>query len=155
MMIINTRRACARELQYSSCLSVCYQSPSFFSSLYDKVYLPACFSLDFLGFQLTDFDKTLSFGRYSAFHGYFVVSCLDERFRIRLEAITVTWNVLLIFCQLSKFDHVDSAAAYLASDLSDYSRLSPDYQLCCRSSCTSKETINLATIAFSCLNCPS
>ena len=45
------------------CLSVCYQSPAFFSRLYDKLYLPACSSLDFLGFQLSEFDKTVSFGR--------------------------------------------------------------------------------------------
>ena len=45
------------------CLSVCYQSPGFFSHLYDKIDLPACSSLVFLGFQLTDFDKTVSFGR--------------------------------------------------------------------------------------------
>ena len=41
----------------SVCLFVCYQFPGF-SHLYDKLYLPACSSLVFLGFQLTDFDKT-------------------------------------------------------------------------------------------------
>ena len=46
-----------------STLSVCYQSPGFFSRLHDKLDLPACSSLVFLGFQLTDFDKTVSFGR--------------------------------------------------------------------------------------------
>ena len=39
--IVNARCACARELQYFVCLFVCYQSPGFFSSLYDKIYLPA------------------------------------------------------------------------------------------------------------------
>ena len=65
--LINARRACARGLQYfvclSACLFVCYQSPGFFSRLYDKLDIPACSSLVFLGFQLTDFDKTVSFGR--------------------------------------------------------------------------------------------
>ena len=70
LCIINARRACARGLQLLClsvclfvCLSVCYQSPGFFSRLYDKLDLPACSSLVFLGFQLTDFDKTVSFGR--------------------------------------------------------------------------------------------
>ena len=66
-VFINARRACARGLQYSVCLSVClsvcYQSPAFFSRLYDKLYLPACSSLDFLDFQLSEFDETVSFGR--------------------------------------------------------------------------------------------
>ena len=66
-VVVNARRACARGLQYflclSVCLSVCYQSPGFFSRLHDKLDLPACSSLVFLGFQLTDFDKTVSFGR--------------------------------------------------------------------------------------------
>ena len=62
-LIINARRACARGLQYFVCLSVCYQSPGFFSRLHDKLYLPACSSLVFLGFQLTEFDKTVSFER--------------------------------------------------------------------------------------------
>ena len=66
-LLINARRACARGLQYFVCLSVClfvcYQSPGFFSRLYDKLDLPACSSLVFLGFQLTDFDKTVLFGR--------------------------------------------------------------------------------------------
>ena len=98
--VINARRACARGLQYFVCLSVClfvclfvcYQSPGFFSRLYDKLDIPACSSLVFLGFQLTDFDKTVSFERYSAFHGYFVVSSPDERLRILLVATTVTWS---------------------------------------------------------------
>ena len=47
----------------SVCLSVCYQSPGSFSRLYDKLDLPACSSLVFLGFQLTDFNKTVSFGK--------------------------------------------------------------------------------------------
>ena len=38
-----TLGACARGLQYF----VCYQSPDFFSNLYDKLYVPACFSLVF------------------------------------------------------------------------------------------------------------
>ena len=38
-------------------------------------------------------------------------------------------RITIYICQLSKFDHVDGAAAYLASDLSDYSRLSAEYQL--------------------------
>ena len=52
-----------------------------------KLHLPACSSLVFLGFQLTDFDKTVSFGRYSAYHGYFVVSSPYERFRILLPIL--------------------------------------------------------------------
>ena len=89
---INARRACARGLQYFVCLFVCYQSPSFFSRFYDKLHIPACSSLVFLGFQLTDFDKTVSFGFFSAFRGYFVDSSPYERFRILLVAITVTWS---------------------------------------------------------------
>ena len=56
-IIINARRAFARGLQYFVCLFVCYQSPGFFSRLNDKLDIPACSSLVFLGFQLTDFDK--------------------------------------------------------------------------------------------------
>ena len=74
-------------LSLSVCLSVCYQSPGFFSRLYDKLDIPACSSLVFLGFQLTDFDKTVLFGFFSAFHGYLVVSSTYERFRILLVAI--------------------------------------------------------------------
>ena len=76
----------------SVCLSVCYQSPGFYSRLYDKFDIPACSSLVFLGFQLSDFDKTVLFGFFSAFHGYFVVSSPYEQFRILLVAITVTWS---------------------------------------------------------------
>ena len=76
----------------SVCLFVCYQSPGFFSRLYDKLDLPACSSLVCLGFQLTDFDKTVSFVLFGAFHGYFVVSSPDERLRILLVATTVTWS---------------------------------------------------------------
>ena len=47
----------------------------------------------FLGFQLTDFDKTVMFVFFlGAFYGYFVVSSPYERFRILLVAITVTWS---------------------------------------------------------------
>ena len=74
------------------CLSVYYQSPGFYSRLYDKFDIPACSSLVFLGFQLSDFDKTVSFGFFGAFHGYFVVFSPYERFRILLVAITVTWS---------------------------------------------------------------
>ena len=104
---IRENSACARGSQYFVCLSVCYQSPGFFSCLYDKSCVPTCFSLAFL---LTDFDRTVSFRRYSAFHGYFVVSSPDERFRILLVAIAITSNVLhntcpqYHFCQLSKYD---------------------------------------------------
>ena len=76
-------------LGLSVCLFVCYQSPGFFSRLYDKLDIPTCFSLVFLDFQLTDFDKTVSFVFFGAFHGYFVVSSPYERFRILLVAITV------------------------------------------------------------------
>ena len=58
-----TLGTCARGLQYFVYLSVCYQSPAFFSRLHDKLYLPACSSLVFLGFQLTEFDKTVSLER--------------------------------------------------------------------------------------------
>ena len=65
--VLLTLGACTRGLQYFVCLSVClfvcYQSPGFFSRLYDKLDLPARSSLVFLGFQLTDFDKTVLFGR--------------------------------------------------------------------------------------------
>ena len=64
------------------CLSVCYQYPGFYSRLYDKLDIPACSSLVFLTFHQLDFDKTLSFGFFDAFHGYFVVSSPYERFRI-------------------------------------------------------------------------
>ena len=91
------------------CLSICHQSPGFFSRLYDKLDIPACSSLVFLGFQLTDFNKTVSFGSFDAFHGYFVVSSPYEQFRILLVAITATWNdtpacAVLYFCQLSKLN---------------------------------------------------
>ena len=85
--------ACAQGLQYF----VCYKSPVCFfllTKILLYVYLATSFSLVFLGFQLTDFDKTVSFGRYSVFHGYFVVFTPDKRFRILLVAIAVTWNVL-------------------------------------------------------------
>ena len=71
------------------CLSVT-SLLNFFSHLYDKLDIPACSSLVFPGFQLTDFDKTVSFLFFGAFHGYFVVSSPYERFRILLVAITVT-----------------------------------------------------------------
>ena len=58
-------------------LSLLYQSPSSFSCLYDKLYLPACSLLVFLGFQLTDFENCFVYG-------YFVVSSPDERFHILL-----------------------------------------------------------------------
>ena len=45
------------------CLSVCYQSAGLFSSLYDKLDLPTSSSPGFLGFQLSEFDKTVSFER--------------------------------------------------------------------------------------------
>ena len=47
--LINARRMRTRitVLCLSVCLSVCYQSPGFFSRLYDKLYLPACSSLVF------------------------------------------------------------------------------------------------------------
>ena len=89
IVIINARRACERGLQYFVCLSVCYQSPGFYSRLYDKLDIPA---LVFLGFQLTDFDKTVSFVFFGAFRGYIVVSSPYERFRILLVATTVTWS---------------------------------------------------------------
>jgi hypothetical protein len=44
--------------------------------------ISAGFTLRFQGFQLTDFDKKPLFKRYSAFHGYFVVSRLYKRLRI-------------------------------------------------------------------------
>ena len=78
--MINARRACARGLV---CLFVCYQSPGFFSRLYDKLDIPSRSSLVFLGFQLTGFDKTVSFSFFGAFHGYFVAY---ERFRILFVA---------------------------------------------------------------------
>ena len=73
-------------------VSVGYQSPGFYSRLYDKLDIPACSSLVFLSFQLSDFDKTVSFGFFGAFHSYFVVSSPYERFRILVVAITVTWS---------------------------------------------------------------
>ena len=44
--------------------------------------VPTYFSLVFLGFQLAEFDIKLSVGRYSSFHGYFVVSGANLLFRI-------------------------------------------------------------------------
>ena len=85
--LINARRMRMRVTVL--CLSVCYQSPGFFSRFYDKLDIPACSSLVFLGL---DFDKTVSFGFFGAFHGYFVVPSPYERFRILLVAITVTWS---------------------------------------------------------------
>ena len=76
------------------CLFVCLLPVSWFlfTFIYDNLDIPACSSLVFLGFQLTDFDKTVLFGFFGAFHGYFVVSSPYERFRILLVAITVTWS---------------------------------------------------------------
>ena len=94
--LVNARRSCAQGLPYFVslfvCLSVCYRSPGFYSRLYDKLDIPACSSLVFLGFLLSDFDKTVSFGSVGAFHGYFVVSSPYERFRILFVAITITWS---------------------------------------------------------------
>ena len=95
-----------------STLFVCYQYPGSFLRLYDKLVLPVCPLLVFQGFQLTDFDKSVSFGRYSTFHGDFVVSSPDKRFCILLVlalcmAIAVMSNYTrshYYFSQLSKFD---------------------------------------------------
>ena len=60
--IINARRACARGLQYSVCLFVCLSVTSLLLSLRvhrtNYVHLHACSLLDFLGFQLSEFDET-------------------------------------------------------------------------------------------------
>ena len=138
----------------SVCLFVCYQSPGFFSRLYDKLDIPACSSLVFLGFQLTDFDKTVSFGRYSAFHGYFVVSSPYERFRILLVATTVTWSdtpaphVQYYFCQLSKFDRSLCSVGVWSGQWppSDWQVKGNTYSwlyMCHRSSCIFKETVSV------------
>ena len=66
------------------CVCVCSEFADFISSLYCNLDLPVYFSLDFLGFQLADFDKTLSFQRYSDFHAYFVVSGQHKWLRILL-----------------------------------------------------------------------
>ena len=58
---------------------ILYQSPGFFSGLSIRTNL---------------FFNKLSFGRYSTFHGYFVLSSPDKRFHILLVAIAVTCNVL-------------------------------------------------------------
>ena len=69
--MINARRACAQGVSTQFvCLSVCYQSPRFFSSLYDKIYLLACFSTVRSG------DRALS--------RLFCVSSHNERLRILL-----------------------------------------------------------------------
>ena len=57
------------------CLSVTSLSHGLLSHLYDKLDLPTSSSLLFLRFQLTDFDKSVSFKRQSAF----VVSSRYER----------------------------------------------------------------------------
>ena len=56
------------------CLSVCYRSPRFCFYVNIKLYLPAYSLLVFLRFQLSDFDKTVSFGRYCACHGFLLVT---------------------------------------------------------------------------------
>ena len=57
---------------YFVCLCVCPTVPSLLSalksSLYDKMDLPACFSLVFLDFQLIDLSKMPLFPRKSTFH---------------------------------------------------------------------------------------
>ena len=124
-------------------LSVCYQSPAFFSRLYDKLYLPACSSLDFLDFQLSEFDETVSFE--SAFHGYFVASSPDERLRILLVAITVTWIVTptVPFLPTEQIRSVVNGAAALLVSGQATSRLTVEYRWhCYRSSCTFKETMS-------------
>ena len=82
-------------------LFVCYQSPA---RLYDKLDIPACSSLVFLGFQLTDFDKTVSFGFFGAFHGYFVVSSPYERFHILLVAILARMRITISANSASSID---------------------------------------------------
>ena len=95
--VINAWRACARGLQYFVCLfvclHVCYQSPGFYSRLYMEIRHTCLFFASFFqDFQLSDFDKTVSFVFFGAFRGYFVVSSPYERFRILFVAITVTWS---------------------------------------------------------------
>ena len=62
---------CMHEGYTVLCLSVTDLLFFFFTF---KFYLRACSLLVLLGFQVTDFDKTVSFGRYSTFQGSFVVS---------------------------------------------------------------------------------
>ena len=53
--VINARHAYARGLQYSA--TVCYQSLRFFSSFYDKIYLPTCFCFPTNGFRHYSFVR--------------------------------------------------------------------------------------------------
>ena len=55
---------------HSVCVCVCID---FISTLYDKVSIPALFSLLFLVFQLAEFDISLSIKRYRSFHAHSVV----------------------------------------------------------------------------------
>ena len=64
---VSVRRACARGLLYSVCLSVCYRSSTSIRHSCDKMILPARSSLNSKGFQLADFAKKLSFPSYSLF----------------------------------------------------------------------------------------
>ena len=107
------------------CLSACYQSPGFFSRLYEKLDIPACSSLVLLGFKQISIKLFRSFLFFGAFHGYFVVSSPYNRtpYTTCGYNLTVTWSdtpaphAHYYFCQLSTFDRsqiVNGGAAALA-----------------------------------------
>ena len=81
------------------CLFVCHQSAGTFSHLYDKLYLSVCSSL---GFQLTDFNKTVYFGRlcFSRLFGSFPTQSLPgyhaTRTRFLKKRVTVRAAVVSI-----------------------------------------------------------
>ena len=72
---------------------------------------------------LTDFAKTLSFGRKSSFHDYFVVSSHNERLRILVVVSSRHTDLPSYFCQLSRFDQL-WMALHLAQSTG---RLSAEY----------------------------
>ena len=65
--LLLTLGACARALQYSVCLSVCYHSTACVRYLSIKLNVPANFAPNSKGFQLRDFVKKLSLTSYSLF----------------------------------------------------------------------------------------
>ena len=66
------------------CLFLCYQSTDCLRGLYNKMNIPAGFTLNVEDFQLRDFNKMLSFKTYS-----FIRSLL--RAKVAIFFLSVKW----------------------------------------------------------------